>query len=221
MKRDFFFIVLAIVICSCNNPLDRKYSEKTLEEDAKAIREKIDTTETAILLGTILRYKFQDKKLEEKTYGELLEDGRKFKEEQDKIEAEQKILAEKAEREEAEKTQRLSEALTVTVFNKNFIELDYEEYITLQFAFQNNTEKDILAFTGIMIFNDLFNKEIKKLSLTYDDGIRANSTVHWDATTDYNQFRDSDKALRNKELSKIKLVWIPEKIIFKDGTILD
>lgn len=221
MQRIIYLIAIAIAVFSCNSPLDKKYNEKTLDEDAQAIRDQIDTTETAILLGTVLRYKFQGKKLEEKTYGELLEEGRKFKEEQDKIEAEQKALAEKAKKEEEEKARRLNESLTVTVFNKGFVELDYEEYITFQFAFQNKTEKDILAFTGIMIFNDLFDVEISKLSITYDNGVKANSTVNWRATTDYNQFRDSDKTLRYKELNKIKLVWKPEKIIFNDGTSLE
>lgn len=221
MKKLIGVIVLASIVFSCDSALDRRYNEKTLEEDGKAIRAEIDTTDTALLLGTIIRYKFEDKALEGKTYRDLIEEGRKFKEEQDKIEAEEKALALRARKEEEEKTKRLNESLTVTVFEKNFIKLDYEEYITYKFAFKNKTDKDILALTGVMIFNDLFDKEIKKLSLTYDDGVAANSTIQWDATTDYNQFIDSDKALKNKELDKIKLVWVPEKIIFKDGTTLE
>jgi hypothetical protein len=71
-----------------------------------------------------------------------------------------------------------------------------------------------------MTFNDLFDKEIKTLSLTYDDGIKANSTANYSATTDFNQFKSEDQLLKSKTLDKIKLVWKPEKIIFKDGTTL-
>lgn len=221
MRTLICVIVLVLVLFGCESPLDRTYNEKTLEEDAKAIRAEIDTTETVLLLGTIFRYKFEEKALEGKTYRDLIEEGRKFKAEQDKIEAEEKALAARAREAEEAKTKRLNESLTVTVFDKSFIKLDYEEYITYKFAFKNKTDKDILALTGVMIFNDLFDKKIKELSLTYDDGVAANSTIQWDATTEYNQFIDSDKALKNKDLDKIKLVWVPEKIIFKDGTTLE
>ena len=111
--------------------------------------------------------------------------------------------------------------MIVTVFHKGYHEADYEDYITYKFALQNKTDKDIVAITGTMTFNDLFDKEIKTLRLTYDDGIKANSSVNYSATTDYNQFRDEDELLKSKTLDKIKLVWRPEKIIFKDGTTLE
>jgi sulfur transfer protein SufE len=47
----------------------------------------------------MIRLKFQDKKLEDMTYSEILEYGKKWKAGQEKIKAEQKALAEKAVKE--------------------------------------------------------------------------------------------------------------------------
>ena len=38
---------------------------------------------------------------------------------------------------------------------------------------------------------------------------------------DYNQFRDEDVRLRNKDIEDLKIVWTPEKILFEDGTSLE
>lgn len=71
------------------------------------------------------------------------------------------------------------------------------------------------------MFTDLFDKEIKSLNLTYDDGVAASSIKNYSATTDYNQFMDEDQLLKSKNLKQIKLVWKPEKILFADGSTLE
>jgi hypothetical protein len=221
MRKVFLIIFISGIIISCSSPLDRKFNETTLDKDALLIKDNVDTTEAALILGTILRYKFQSKPMEGLTYREILEEGKKFKAGQEKIEAEQKALAEEAKKAEEARIKRLNESLMVSLFNKGYEKVDYEDYITYDFVFNNKTSKDMVAFTGRMVFNDLFDKEIKTINITYDNGIAANSKVTYNATTDYNQFDDSDKALRYKELSKIKLVWLPEKIIFKDGSVAE
>lgn len=50
---------------------------------------------------------------------------------------------------------------------------------------------------------------------------KAGETITWNATTDYNQFKDEDKAMRNKDLKDMKVIWNPEKIIFEDDSILE
>ena len=57
--------------------------------------------------------------------------------------------------------------------------------------------------------------------MTYDDGIPAKSTKNWNAQTEFNQFMDEDVALKNKDVEDLKISWIPEKILFSDGTTLE
>lgn len=223
MNRHYLIILIVISLSAvgCTSPLDRKYNPNTLESDAELIRDRIDSTEVELLTGTILRYSLENKPLEGKTYRELIEDGKRYRDEQERIQREQGALAEAAKFEEEERIRRLNEALTVSIFEKGYIERDYEDYIIYKFAFQNKSNKDIVGFTGLVTFSDLFDQEISSLTLSYDDGIKANSRVNWTATTDYNQFKKEDQALRSKDLSKIKLIWKPEQILFKDGTKLE
>lgn len=216
------FIFLSItVLISCSSPMKKKYNEETVEEDIIAIRSEIDSTKFELLGGSIMRLKMQDKKLEEMTYAEILKEGEKWKAEKERKEAEQKALAKKAAKEEAERMKKLTEAVTVSCFEKGFSEYNYEEYITYKFVIKNKSDKNIRAVKGGITFTNLFDDEISSLNFVYDQPIEAGKEITWNAQTDYNQFKDDDKTLRNKDLKDLKVVWKPEKIIFEDGTSLE
>ncbi|MBU3028490.1 hypothetical protein [Zobellia galactanivorans] len=221
MKKKLLLIAMVALMFSCSSPLDKKFNEETAKEDIQAIKDKIDSTELQLLAGSMIRLKFQDKKLEDMTYAEILEDGKKWKAEQEKIEAEQKALAEKAAREEAKRIKKLTEAVIVSCFEKGYTEVDYQDYITYKFVIQNKSDKAIRAVKGGITFTNLFDEEIKSLNFVYDQPIPAGQEVNWNATTDYNQFMDDDKTLKNKDLKDLKIVWKPEKVIFEDGTTLE
>ena len=220
MKKALI-ILSSILVVACSSPLDKKYSEDTLKEDAEELRSELDSSDVKLLMGSIFRLTMQQEDLTKMTYGEILENGKAWKAEQDRIEAEQKALQEKAAREEAERVARLQNAVMVTCFKKGYTEIDYQDYITYGFAIQNKSEQDIRAVKGEIMFTDLFDDEIKTLSFTYDQPIRAGASANWNATTDYNQFRDEDVRLRNKNLEDLKIVWKPIKVIFQDGSTLE
>ena len=221
MKNISLLVILSIIIISCSSPLDKAYKQDTLEEDIVVLKKSISEEELKTLAGYIALKSFSGDDMLGKTYNDLLEEAKKLQEELRLQEEEQKILAEKAKIEEAEKIKRLGDALTVSFFDKGFLEYNYQEYITYKFVFENKTEKTMKAFTGEIKITDLFDKEIKSFSLTYDDGVPANSTKNWDAQTDYNQFIDEDVLLKNKDMEDLKIRWIPEKIIFSDNTTLE
>lgn len=221
MKKLLLTFGLVATIASCSSPLDKKFNEETAAEDIEALKSELDTIELEILAGTMIRLKLQDKKLEEMTYKEILKDGKKWKSEQEEIEAEQNALAEKAAKEEADRIKRLSEAVMVSCFDKGFKKFDYEEFITYKFVIKNKSHKEIRAIKGAITFTNLFDEKIKSLSFVYDQPIEAGEEIFWNASTDYNQFMDDDQALKNKSLKDLKVVWEPEKIIFVDGTTLE
>ena len=220
-NKQLLLIGITAILFSCSSPMDKKFNEETAEEDIEAIKGKIDSTELQLLAGSMIRLKFQDKELEEMTYGEILDDGKKWKAEQEKIEAEQKDLAEKAAKAEAERIKKLTEAVIVSCFEKGYTEVDYQDYITYKFVVQNKSDKAIRAVKGGITFTNLFDEEIKSLNFVYDKPIEAGKEVNWNATTNYNQFMNEDQTLKNKDLKDLKVVWKPEKIIFVDGTTLE
>jgi hypothetical protein len=221
MKNKILLFVFAILLVSCSSPLDKPFKKDNLEEDIIELKKSLSEDELQMLAGFIALKSLGDDKMLGKTYGDLLDEAKKLREELKKQEEEEKILAEKAKIDEVERIKRLGGALTVSLFDKGFSEYNYQEYISYKFAFENKTDKDIKAFTGRIIFNDLFDKEISSLNLTYDDGIPANSTKNWNAQTDFNQFMDKDVALKNKDVEDLKVKWIPEKIIFSDNSTLE
>jgi hypothetical protein len=216
MRKICLILLITSMLISCSGPLDKKYNEDTLAEDAKELKEsgKLSDEDAAIMAGWIFRAKLKDESLEGITYGEILAKAKDYKEEQ-------AVLAENAKLEEEEKRQRLGAALTVALYDKGYVEYDYEDYLTYSFVFENKTDKDIRAFKGFISINDLFDSEIKSINLTIDDPIPAGEKFKGSYTTDYNQFMDEDKRLKAKDLSDLNVVWTPEKIIFMDGTTLE
>lgn len=221
MKKTLLFISLIGLLWSCSSPLDRKFSEETSEKDIKEIKSELDSTELMLLAGSMIRLQMTGEKLEEMTYREILDNGKEWKAEQEKIEAEQKALAEKAKEEEEARIKKLTESVLVSCYSKSFAEYDYQEYITYKFVIQNKSDKGIRAVKGSISFTNLFDDEIKSLSFVYDQPIAAGKEVTWNAQTDYNQFMDDDVTLKNKDLKDLKVVWKPEKVIFEDGTALE
>jgi hypothetical protein len=216
MKRSLLFLIFITVLASCSGPLDKKYNEETLAEDGKEIKEsgKLSEDDTKLMAGWIVKAKLKGENLEGKTYADILNEAKDYKKEQS-------ILAEKVKKEEEEKRQRLGAALTVAMYDKGYEKQDYDDYLTYSLAFENKTDKDIRAFKGSITMNDLFDVEIKTISLTIDNPIKAGQTYKGTYTSDYNQFRGEDSRLKNKKMADLKVIWIPEKIIFTDGTTLE
>lgn len=221
MKKKLLLIGIVISFFSCSSPLNRKFNDERAKEDIEELSTKLDSTELMLLAGSMMRLKLQDEKIEEMTYSEILEKGKKWKAEQGKIEAEQIELAAKALKIENDRIKRLSGSLLVSCYSKGFIKYEYEEYITYKFIIQNKSDKKIRAIKGSVTFTNLFDETIKSLNLVYDQPIEAGMEITYSAQTDYNQFKDSDKALRNKDLKDMKVIWKLGKVIFDDGTILE
>jgi len=216
MRQLFLILSLTILISSCSNPLNKKYNDTTLKEDAKAIREskKLSDEELDILGSYIVGAKMGEKDLDGMTYSEILKKAKDIK-------AEQKALAEKIEKEEESKRQKFSQAVNFSLYNIGYAKADYDDYLTYDVAFENKSGKDIKAIKGNLRITDLFDKKIKEFNVVFDEGIIAGETKKTSYTTDYNQFMDEDKEMKSKTIKEVKFIWTPEKIIFTDGTTLE
>jgi hypothetical protein len=234
--RNVFARFAVVLFCSflalsCSeNVKNKKINEETMEKDMQAIRDskQLSDEETRLLAAYIVRSKlasvFGGAGLpKDKTVGQMIDEQRNWEEEQKLKEAEQKRLAEEAAKEEARLAEQLRTTVQVAVYKKSFSASDwqrgqYEDYISLGFVFKNLTNKDIRGFTGTVIFNDIFDKEIAKTNLSIDEVLPAGKTVRWQGQRKYNQFDSEDKKLANTDLNNLKIVWMPEKVLFTDGT---
>jgi len=231
MKKIIFTLAVmgfVFALTSCNNPLNKKYSEDNLEKDAREIFEskKVDSTDMAYMGMYIVRAKMSGEQLDGKTYNDILKKAKELRKKNEKEDAEAKALAEKTAKAEEEKRQTFAKILTVALYDKGFYKGDFEkgefgDYLTYKVAYENKSDKDIRAVKGSLLITDLFDTEIKTINLVEDKGIPAGKTVMKVYTTDYNQFEDEDTRLRSKRMEDIKVVWTPEKIIFADGSTLE
>src|SRR5688572_5729240 len=109
MNKIFPFGLISIIIVytSCSDPLERKYSDKTFENDATAIKnsKKLSDSDATVLATYIIQAKTSGKNIEGVSYSEMLREAKE-------IERERKELAEKVAREEAQKAARIAATLT-------------------------------------------------------------------------------------------------------------
>ena len=164
---------------------------------------------------------------EGKTIGDLIEDQIKWEAEQEIQAAEEemraadeKVRRDKAQAEEERQREQLRGVLSVTIYDKGFIEGDWKDYITIKISYDNTSDRDIRGFKGDMVFDDLFGDPIMRVSLKEDDVLKAGQSRRVSRTIDYNQFRDSDQRLKSTQLDNLSIRWEPETILFTDGESL-
>lgn len=220
MKKLLFVLISALMITSCNNVIDKKVSLETAKEDIKEIREKYkdEYTESDFdalseqlagnVFGTFLA-KGEDaaKGVKfEKTYKEYLDEAKKERLEKEKIIAE------------------LNAAANVTIDKFSRIHgtgfaSDYDIKMPVAITVNNNTNKTISGITGKIEVIDMFDKKIENLGFEYTDPINPKSKLTKDFTYDIG-FGNDLKDLNQSSFDKLKFKWIPEKIIFTDGSYL-
>ena len=237
MNKKHFTITIVIMFLSCiflnscsENVKKKKLTDANMEKELQTIKDSKQLTddEMRMLATYYMRSKLASAfgrvdSSKDKSVGEMIEEERKFEDEQKAKEAEQKHLAEEAAREEAQLADELRKTIIVSVYKKSFSPSNwqsgtFEDYILLGFVFKNESGKNIRGFTGTVLFNDIFDNEIARTTISYDQIIPAGKTVKWNGQRQYNQYIDADKKLATTELSNIKIVWFPEKVLFTDGS---
>ncbi len=113
--------------------------------------------------------------------------------------------------------------ISVTLLNKNFHEADYSagdsgDRIDFSFQFTNHLTKDIRAFTGAVVFKDLFERIILRMGITDERGIRSGGTSQWKGGMEYNQFTEEHNRLLNIEKNDLIAEFLLKQVIYADGT---
>ena len=132
-----------------------------------------------------------------------------------------------AERARQDSIRKLLEPLVaVTVVKKTYLPRNpdaeqYEDYISLGFAYQNKGAKAIRAFQGDATFLDTFGDSIYSAHLKVDLPLTPGQTRREPARiVRVNPFRLAHQRLRDTPLDKMKLVWKTSDVVFADGSRL-
>ena len=132
-----------------------------------------------------------------------------------------------AERARQDSVRKLLEPLVaVTVVKKTYLPRNpdaeqYEDYISLGFAYENKGAKAIRAFQGDATFLDTFGDSIYSAHLKVDLPLTPGQTRREPARiVRVNPFRVAHQRLRDTPLDKMKLVWATSDVVFADGSRL-
>ena len=98
---------------------------------------------------------------------------------------------------------------------------DFQDAILIELEIRNDSDKDVRAFDGVLMFTDLLDNKINATKLAINNLIGAHGTVTWNGQMNYNQFDDEDRRLRSAEMANMKTVFRSRKVLFADGTTTD
>ncbi len=232
MKRVGIVVFCGLLLCGCSkDPHNVRITEKnkdTFMDDIKDMKG-LTVDEARLLVAFQIRRGMSNafgasaQDPSGKTVGELLAQLKKQAAEE-KTEADrQKRLADEAKAKADALTSELRKSIDLTVYDKGFRPANplggsFSAQINIKCVYQNNSTKDIRAFRGKVRFTDLFGSEIFTTGLTISDPIAAGKKGNWDGVIEYNQFVSQHQQLRNTELKDMKVIWLPESVIFADGS---
>jgi hypothetical protein len=230
MKRLLLLVIL-IAVAGCSGNVKNL---RITEENKNTVFDQIKTTkdltveEVGLLQAYVLRKGLGDAFAGKTptlpvgmTIGEIIDDQRKWVDNEKVRQAEEKERIARARAEEEKQRRQLLDAITLTVFEKGFQHVDYEDYVTIRAVYENKSGKDIRAFKGTIQFNDLFGVEIMPVNIAEDTPLAAGETRREGWTLKFNQFIDQHVKLRNTALENMKPEWKPSIILFADGTSME
>ncbi len=117
-------------------------------------------------------------------------------------------------------------AISVRLVDKTYRRSDavagtYAGRLRLEFEYGNRSGKDIRAFTGSVVFMDLFDREFLRVSLTVDDPISAGRVLSDNRKQlKISKFKEAHQKLLATKTEDLRTRFEPQSILFADGTRL-
>lgn len=232
MKRTLALLIALAVLSGCSKPTDAVIPSDmaTWDKELAPHLKKLPDEDREKVAGYLLRAKvgevFGGKGVPPgTTIGQALEAQKKWEAEQAAKRAEEEALKKRLEQERAAAMEQLNNAVTVTLLAKqelpkNFDAGRYSEYQQFRIGVQNSADKPVAGVAGEIKFIDVFDKEVGAVSFRITESIAPGKSATWIGGRDYNQFLDTHRAVWNLEDGKYTTKFIPEMVVFQDGTKL-
>jgi hypothetical protein len=232
MKRVAALLIAVAVLTGCSKPTDAVIPsdmatwDKELAPELKKLpdgdREKVAAYLMRAKMGEIYGGKGIPPGT---TIAQALDAQKKWEAEQAAKRAEEEALKKKLERERATAIEQLNKAVTVTLLAKRELPKNYDagrysEYQEFRIGVQNDSDRTIVGVAGELKFIDVFDKEVGAVNFRISENIEPKKSVTWTGGRDYKQFLDTHRAVWNLEEGKYTTKFVPEMVVFKDGTKL-
>jgi hypothetical protein len=225
-------IAFAIALSGCHKPTETVIPSDTAKWDAELAPQlqKLSDDDRAKVSAFLMRGKMGEV-LGGKgippgtTIGDAIKEQAKFEKERAEAAAREEALKKKLEQERATVRAELEKAVTVTLVAKRELPRNFEirrisDYQEFKIGVENRSAKAIAGVSGTINFIDVFDKEVGSVNFRITETIEPGKTAVWTGGRDYNQFIDTHRAVWNLEEGKYKTRFVPEAVVYADGTKL-
>lgn len=196
--------------------MDKTYSSASYVEDMQAIREseKVSYEDIELLTQYIALSEVAGNRLQGRTYEDILASIKKIRDTH-------LTEANAADMKMESARVRMHPYLIVSIKEKNFSKINNRDCMNYTVIFKNTSSKIIKMVVGSVSINDLLDREIKNIQVILDEQLPPNAIVQKVYNIEYDHGNEHDQQVRTKDLTDLRLLWNPVKIIFEDGTIAD
>jgi hypothetical protein len=210
-------ILVLVLVAACASPMERKYSEANVREDISEMKEAgyLDSSDVGLLGEYIVQARLENVDLDSLSYMQILRDAREEQTQRANQEREQKT------RKEQLRQERLAGLVSVDLLEKGFREINSRSYITINYRITNLTDDDIRLLEGSVDHSDLSGVSILLVGLSIDEVLRAKESLIWDGTVPFDPSNDENVRFRNKTPQDLRTTWIPRKIHFTNGRVIE
>jgi hypothetical protein len=123
------------------------------------------------------------------------------------------------EREKKRDEMRAIGAATVTKKKKIGKDKD-DTKLELEFEFENVSDKDLSVAEGVIEFRGEEGKLLKSLKVPFNQGVKAGKKAQKHGKFPVDPAEEGDVTLVKTPLKDVKVVWVPKRYRFADGTEL-
>jgi len=232
--RQFLILFLAAFLVGCSQPKshtipsDPAKWDKDMASSIKELSPEDKRLFATYMTRAVVRAAFTKEPAVPPgtTIGDAIEAQKEFEAKEKAEEQEAAALKAKVLAERNAALAKLRDTVMLTVVEKQYLPSDvmngrYSDRIQFVFAVKNKSSKDIAGVKGTLNFLDMFDTPIESISLSLDHPVKADSDATIDGYgKDINQFENDDQKLAVTDLSKMKVTFVPEMIVFADGTRL-
>lgn len=232
MRKLIALVAITAALVACSKPADTVIPadmSKWETELAPAIK-KLSEEERKELMGFIMRKQMGkafggEPMMPGTTIGQAIADQKAWVAAKEAKAAEAAALKAKLEAERQAAAEQLDRVVTVTLLSKEQLPHDFQarrisDTQVFRIGVENKSDKTMVGVAGELKFIDVFDKEIGGVTFRISEKIAPGKSFVWNGSRDYNQFNDSQKAVWNLEEGKYKTRFIPEAVVFEDGTKL-
>jgi len=243
MRRLLAVLVIILFVAGCSNPNDIVFGPEPLKQIAEQGEQfkKLSEEDRMLLVGYLTISEMGKvfgadvKPATGRTVGEVLADAREWKgkmmaAEADKIkqEKEAELLKAKVMAERKLISDKISSSVVVavidkTVLSENFDAGRYSKMLSLKYAIENKSDKDIRQLKGLVVFKDATGDMVGSLPVDFDQtiGARKSLTTTTGRGWKLNPFMNGEiEKIAGREFSSMKATFEPESIAFADGEVL-